>query len=113
MDDLLQEIKLELEINSTDLQYDGLILLHMERAYRKIIRYLNKEFSYEYIILNYPDAILEITCGLYRNRNRKNNNKEGIRQKTQGSRSVTYSNIEEVMTDEIKDMLPPPYVGVM
>lgn len=113
MDDLLQEIKIELEIDLTDLRYDDLLILLMKRAHRKIIRYLNKEFSYEYIILNYPDAILEITCGLYRNRNRKNNNKEGIKQKTQGSRSVTYSNIEEVMTDEIKDMLPTPYVGVM
>lgn len=113
MDDLLQEIKLELEIDFTDLRSDDLLLSLITRAYRKIIKYLNKEFSFDHVISHYPDAVLEITCSLYRNRNRKNSNKEGIKQKTQGSRSVTYSDIGDVMTDEIKDMLPLPFVGVM
>lgn len=113
MDDLLQEIKLELEIDITDLRHDDSLLLLMKRAYRKIVRYLNKEFSFEHVVSKYPDALLEITCNLYRNRNRNNSNKEGIKQKTQGSRSVTYSDIGDVITDEIKDMLPLPFVGVM
>lgn len=113
MNDLLEEIKLELEIDLTDLRYDDLLLLLIKRAHRKIIRYLNKEFNFEHVITKYHDAVLEITCSLYRNRYVKNNNKEGIKQKTQGSRSVTYSDVGDVMTDEIKDMLPPPFVGVM
>ena len=108
--ELIDLISLELELK--DSSNVELLESFIIRSYNRIRRYLNKKLTDDYIKSNYSDVVIELSIRMYRNRELKNNSK-GIKSKTQGQRSVTYENIIEVFDDEIKSMLPPPYVGVM
>ena len=109
---MLDEIKILCEIQ--DDSQDTVLDIYMRRSINSIKKYLNNDrLDDNYIIQNYNDAIVELACRAYNTR-KYNNVSNGIKQKSQGQRSITYidsdmSNLFKI-TEDIASMLPATYV---
>lgn len=77
-------------------------------AIMSIRNYLNKDFSDEYIKDKFGLAVKRLIV----NAKELDSKPTGIVQATEGSRSVTYKSGVEVgvITDDVKALLPTPYV---
>lgn len=71
-----------------------------------IRNHINKDFNDEYIKNNFGIAIKIITENIQKSKNLDKN----IKSKSQGDRSVTYSDTYELITSDIAMFLPTPYV---
>lgn len=85
---------------------DGKLSLYINIAIRLIKNYLNNEkIENDYIKKEYEDIIVLVV------KNALDSENEGIRQITEGDTSVAYfDNKAFYVTDDIKALLPVPYV---
>lgn len=85
---------------------DIIINYWITKAIKQIIGYLNKDFTDEEVKTLYPEAIIEIVVAF------NLSNKQGnVTSETQGARSKTYAEVKEnFITDNIKALLPKPYI---
>lgn len=72
-----------------------------------IKNYLNKDYTDEYITTNFALAINQIINNIDNNVSER----QGISSITQGSQSITYNTNEDyLMTNDIKNLLPKPFI---
>lgn len=72
-----------------------------------IRNYLNKDMTDEYITTNFALAINQLINNIDNNVSEK----QGISSITQGSQSITYNTNEDyLITNDIKNLLPKPYI---
>ena len=96
-------IKLNPKIEDFKLQ------LYQDVVISKIKNYLNlTDSSDDVIIKNYSTAIKVGVCDEIQRNKHKN-----IRTMTQGQRSVTYSDSKTSLSDDVKDLLPKPFIKLM
>ena len=91
--------------------------LLIKRAINQINNYLNKEFNESDAIKNFKYAIEQIVLDTYLYQQSKQY-KDGIVRITEGERSIEYNTQSVVtgkivFTNEVKSMLPTPYVRLM
>ncbi|MDU7067139.1 MAG: hypothetical protein E6343_04090 [Clostridium perfringens] len=90
--------------------------LLIKRAINQINNYLNKEFSESDSIKNFKYAIEQIVLDTYLYQQSKQY-KDGVVRITEGERSIEYKSTSSkgrvIFTDEVKAMLPNPYVRLM
>lgn len=90
--------------------------LLIKRAIKQINNYLNKNFSENDSIKNFKYAIEQIVLDTYLYQQSKQY-KDGVVRLTEGERSIEYKSISStgrvIFTDEVKAMLPTPYVRLM
>ena len=90
--------------------------LLIKRAINQINNYLNKEFIESDAIKNFKYAIEQIVLDTYLYQQSKQY-KDGIVRISEGERSIEYKSTSStgrvVFTDEVKAMLPTPYVRLM
>jgi hypothetical protein len=86
----------------TDQEYE-------EIAIQAIKNYLNKNFSNDYIKGNFALAIKRMT---YKAKQFNNSKPNGVRSIIEGDTSVSFDSVINtlVVDDEIKALLPPPYI---
>lgn len=75
-------------------------------AILSIRRYLNKDYSEQYIKDNFSIAIKLIIENIKKSLKVDKN----VKSETQGNRSVTYSGEYQLITNDIKMFLPTPFV---
>ena len=81
--------------------------MDLEKAGIQAIRvYLNRDFTDEEIKQKFGYALLMIKNNIQNSMKVDSN----VVSKTQGSRSVTYRQGDNIITDSIKAMLPRPYI---
>ncbi|BDR72640.1 hypothetical protein K144316041_13480 [Clostridium tetani] len=102
---MLKDIKILLNIN--DNSKDSILNIYIRKASTLIQNYLNNpNFTTDYILVNFQDAITDMVVNAYNFKSNKN-----IKSKTQGARSITYAdNTAFVITDSVANLLPMPYV---
>ncbi|MBO3417909.1 hypothetical protein [Clostridium perfringens] len=90
--------------------------LLIKRAINQINNYLNKEFNESDSIKNFKYAIEQIVLDTYLYQQSKQY-KDGVVRLTEGERSIEYKSTSStgriVFTNEVKSMLPTPYVRLM
>ncbi len=91
--------------------------LLIKRAINQINNYLNKNFSESDSIKNFKYAIEQIVLDTYLYQQSKQY-KDGVVRLTEGERSIEYNTQSVVtgrivFTNEVKSMLPTPYVRLM
>ena len=90
--------------------------LLIKRAINQINNYLNKNFSESDSIKNFKYAIEQKVLDTYLYQQSKQY-KDGIVRITEGERSIEYKSTSStgrvIFTDEVKAMLPTPYVRLM
>lgn len=90
--------------------------LLIKRAINQINNYLNKNFNESDSIKNFKYAIEQIVLDTYLYHQSKQY-KDGIVRITEGERSIEYKSTSStgrvIFTDEVKAMLPTPYVRLM
>lgn len=90
--------------------------LLIKRAINQINNYLNKNFNESDSIKNFKYAIEQIVLDTYLYQQSKQY-KDGVVRLTEGERSIEYKSISStgrvIFTDEVKAMLPTPYVRLM
>ncbi len=90
--------------------------LLIKRAVNQINNYLNKNFSESDSIKNFKYAIEQIVLDTYLYQQSKQY-KDGVVRVSEGERSIEYKTISPtgrvIFTDEVKAMLPTPYVRLM
>lgn len=94
--------KLYPKISPTVLQIKKKIVI------KKIKNYLNKDFSDDEVLKNFPEAIL-IGIGDEIN----NDSHKGIQTQTQGQRSITYRNNSDGLSNDVISLLPLPFIKLM
>ncbi|AKA71971.1 phage head-tail connector protein [Clostridium scatologenes] len=100
---LLADVKTLLKIKPTDTSKDDIINLYLRRGNTLIVRYLNNSTITD--ATAYPEALIEYALVCMRR-----NGNEGIKQATQGNKSVTW---EGGLPDSVKELLPLPYIKLM
>lgn len=87
-----------------------------KKAINQIRQYLNKDFSDNQVIKNFKDAVEQITHDTYVYQQSKQY-KDGIAKMSEGDKTIEYTsqsvNGRVVFTNEVKAMLPVPYVRLM
>ena len=90
--------------------------LLIKRAINQINNYLNKEFNESDSIKNFKYAIEQIVLDTYLYQQSKQY-KDGVVRLTEGERSIEYKSTSStgriVFTNEVKSMLPTPYMRLM
>lgn len=89
---------------------DELIEVFISNAIYSIKNYLNNDnVSDEIVLEKYPNVIMELAIRAYMSREL---GATGLKSITQGQRSVTFDSLSSPMaiTDDLKAMLPTPYV---
>lgn len=90
--------------------------LLIKRAINQINNYLNKNFNESDSIKNFKYAIEQIVLDTYLYQQSKQY-KDGVVRITEGERSVEYKSTSStgrvIFTDEVKAMLPTPYVRLI
>ena len=85
-----------------------ILSIYKNSAITKVKNYLNSSiYDAAYIENNFADAITELIYNAYMGRNKNN-----IQAESQGSRSTTYKTGIVAITDDIKKLLPCPFVGM-
>ncbi|MDK0595833.1 hypothetical protein P5F14_15470 [Clostridium perfringens] len=111
----MNEIIQDLLIDLPKAQISKLELL-IKRAINQINNYLNKNFNESDSIKNFKYAIEQIVLDTYLYQQSKQY-KDGIVRITEGERSIEYKSTSStgrvIFTDEVKAMLPTPYVRLM
>lgn len=103
---VLDDVKVLKKISSTDTSRDAEINIYIHRATTLIKNYLNLNSNDTTDISSvYPDACIAYVMEQF---DRKGN--EATKQYSQGSRSGTYENS---LSDNVKNLLPVPYVHMM
>lgn len=74
-------------------------------AINNIRNYLNKDFTDEEIRTKFGLALKKIVSNFD-----NMTNSSGVKSMTQGSMSVTYTDEKEYITDDIRLLLPKPYI---
>lgn len=83
---------------------DSILNIYIRRGITFIKEYLNSDkYDNAYIEANFQDAIVILVFDSYMRKG-----KEHIQTETQGTRSITYNNF--VITDSVKQLLPPPSI---
>ena len=108
---MLDDIKTLLGID--DNSKDAILNIYIRRAVTLIKSYINNSrFDDTYIQENFKDAIIELVYNAYILKGREN-----IQSEAQGSRSITYKTITSysdgstfMITNDIANMLPAPYI---
>lgn len=112
----MSEIIDDLLIDLPDADIKKLELL-AKRAVNQIRQYLNKDFSDNQVIKNFKDAVEQIVLDTYIYQQSKQF-KNGAVKITEGGKSIEYNTQSVVtgrivFTNEVKSMLPTPYVRLM
>lgn len=111
----MNEIIQDLLIDLPKAQISKLELL-IKRAINQINNYLNKNFNESDSIKNFKYAIEQIVLDTYLYQQSKQY-KDGIVRITEGERSIEYKSTSStgrvIFTDEVKAMLPTPYIRLM
>ena len=104
---ILDEIKITLNIATTDTTKDALLVLYTRKAVTLITFYLNMSTTIPPLDVSvaYPDAVIEYATICMNKRG-----SEGIKQSSQGSRSAVY---EDSLPLSVKALLPLPFVKMM
>ena len=104
---ILDEIKITLNIATTDTTKDALLALYTRKAVTLITFYLNISATIPLLDVPvvYPDAVIEYVTICMNKRG-----SEGIKQSSQGSRSAAY---EDSLPSSVKALLPLPNVKMM
>lgn len=111
MDNILENVKLELDLDLVDASNDKKLIRYINKSCVKIINYLNnKRLSIDKVIKYYPEAVIELTCNIY---NSSQSESTGVKSIKEGDVSITYTDDKDVIfTQSIKDSLPLPYVSM-
>ena len=113
--DYMNEIIQDLLIDLPKAPISKLELL-IKRAINQINNYLNKNFNESDSIKNFKYAIEQIVLDTYLHQQSKQY-KDGVVRITEGERSIEYKSTSStgrvIFTDEVKAMLPTPYVRLM
>ena len=105
MDEILEQLSILLSDSSLD---EDLYIIYINFAVTAIKKYLgNDTFTKDYILKNFQDAVLLLVWNSVESR--KNNN---IKSKTEGNRSVTYTDSTRAftITEDVAELLPAPYI---
>ena len=79
------------------------------RAITLVKSYLNSStYDSTYIEANFADAIIELVYNTYTDKGKSN-----IQSETQGSRSITYKTGTVAINDDVKKLLPNPFVRMV
>lgn len=108
MNEIIEDLKIDLpEVNNKKLT------LLINKAINQIKKYLNKNFTDSEVIKNFKYAIEQIVLDTYLYQQSKKF-KDGVVKVSEGEKSIEFSSIERIIfTDEVKSMLPTPYVRLM
>lgn len=111
MNEIIQDILLDFpDANQKKIE------LLINKAIFQIKTYLNKDFSDNQVIDKFKFAIEQIVLDTYAYQNSEQF-KNNISKKQQGVRTIEYktlsSNGRVIFSDEVKSMLPIPYVSLM
>lgn len=112
MDSLLKDLKINLDIKNND--SDELLINCISSSIKSIRRYINNSnYNDEIIISDYDDIVLELAKRGYENTKVK----RGVKQMSQGQRSITYSDTLDLspytITSDLKSLLPGPFIKTM
>ncbi|MCR6516323.1 MAG: hypothetical protein ACRC1T_16945 [Clostridium chrysemydis] len=111
MEEIIKEILLE--VPGED---DNKVQRLINKSIVQIRLYLNKNFSNEYIVKSFKYAIEQIVIDtlIYQKTDQYKSNISKIQQ---GARSIEYKSLSEngrvIFSEEVKSMLPTPYVTLM
>lgn len=110
-DNIIEKVK---DILGLDDSKDALLEILCDMSIRKILKYLNDANLNDWDIINtYSSALILCIKDAYNYHKNKLKN-EGIKQQSQGSRSVTFDLSNNVgLSDDVKACLPLPKVRVM
>lgn len=111
MNEIIQDILLDFpEANPKKIE------LLIKKAVFQIKTYLNKDFSDNQVIDTFKFAVEQIVLDTYAYQNSEQF-KKNISKMQQGARTIEYktlsSNGRIIFSDEVKAMLPLPYIGLM
>ena len=86
-----------------------LLTILKNRAITLVKNYLNSSvYDSVYIEDNFSDAIIELVCNAYMDKGKSN-----VQAESQGSRSITYKSGTVAINDDVKKLLPTPYVRMI
>lgn len=104
---ILRDVKILLDID--DDSKDNELEIYIRRAVFTIKNYLNTDkFTNEDIKDKFKEAVILLVENAY---TEKAQGAKGIKSKSQGARSITYSeDMGFTISDNIKSMLPVPYI---
>lgn len=104
---LLEEIKALTNIEPLDSSKDIIIGIYIKRAIVSIQNYLNNEkYTREFIGIEFQEAIVYLVVSMYEKKGLEN-----IKSKSQGSRSVTFTDATSfAITEDISNLLPTPTI---
>lgn len=87
-------------------EYDDIVIeFNINKACISINNYLNKTFEKDEIIEKYQSAVIQFCANSITNYQNKN-----VKSMTQGQRSVVFSDNVLMLGDDVKALLPKPYV---
>lgn len=108
---MLDQVKEFLEIKSDDTSKDSKLNIYISTAEKMIINYLNNDsIDKDYVEENFGEAVVLMVSNAYEYQ--KANINRNVKSETQGDRSRTYidANTAFAITDDIKTLLPVPYI---
>lgn len=106
---ILRDVKILLGIKLDDTSQDDKLSIYIRRAVHTIQNYLNiDKFTDEDIENLYSEAIISLVSNAHKIESEGIKN---IKSKSQGARSVTYSDDTSfTITDDVKSILPVPFI---
>lgn len=108
---MLDQVKEFLGISLDDISKDSKLKIYISTAEKMIINYLNNDnIDDDYVEENFNEAVILMVSNAYEYQ-RANINRN-IKSETQGDRSRTYidGNTAFAITEDIKALLPVPYI---
>ena len=100
------------DLNSIKSSEDrALVEFFLDVSIEQINIYLNRGYTAEQLLEKHSSAVILLVNNKYQNR--KNGADKGIKSKTQGQRSVTYGDIINEITSEIRALLPTPLISLL
>ena len=108
---MLDQVKEFLGIKEDDISNDSKLKIYISTAEKMIINYLNNDnIDNDYVEENFNEAVILMVSNAYEY-NKANINRN-IKSETQGDRSRIYidNNIAFAITEDIKALLPVPYI---
>lgn len=108
---MLDQVKDFLGINLDDTSKDSKLKIYISTAEKMLINYLNNDnIDNDYVEENFGEAVILMVSNAYEYQ--KANINRNIKSESQGDRSRTYidSNTAFAITEDIKELLPVPYI---